>query len=230
MRNINFLFLSLILGISILIPLAKGHSETRLSVRDLLNRMKGAFDDIRDYQMDVEIRSPEDSHSFQIERFKYTFKRPDHIRIDMKSPHRDMILVYPGPGGKVLIRPGGWARSFTFSLSSDNFLLRDSSGQRIDQTDLGLLIENISLSIEEAGEGHLEISETGRWIRIVLLADDHFRPGVITRYIFLIDRSSCMPVKVEEWTPQGNLKRVIIFKDLETNTGVGDSFFSLNEE
>ncbi len=54
-----------------------------------------------------------------------------------------------------------------------------SSGQRIDQTDLGLLIQNIARSVGREGDVPV-LAADGETV-IPVAADDHFRPGMVTR-------------------------------------------------
>jgi len=175
----------------------------------------------------MEVRTYGNDNSFKAEKFLYTFKKPKRIRLDLESPHPGMILVYPDHKGKVGVRPSGWARFLKLSLAPDSFLLKASSGQPIDQTDMGLLIGNISRSLADESHSRPELEEEGEFIRVQVLAENHFRKGVRTRYEFLIDKMKWLPVKVSESTPEGVLKRQVIFRSLRVNIGVKDSFFIL---
>lgn len=198
-----------------------------VNIQDLLKKMESAYAEVTDYQAKMEVRTYVNDHSFKAEKFRYTFKKPKRIRLDLESPHPGMVLVYPDHKGKVGIRPSGWARFFKLSLAPDSFLLKVSSGQPIDQTDLGLLIKNISKSLTDEQYSKPELEEEETTIRVQVLAENHFRKGVRTRYEFLIDKMKWLPVEVSESTPEGVLKRRVIFKDLRVNISVKDSFFKL---
>ncbi len=200
-----------------------------LDSESLLNKMEAAYAAVKDYQVDVEVRVYRRDTSFQTKRFLYTFKKPTWIRLDFELPHPGMVLVYPDKNGKVVIRPSGWTRFFKPHLSPDSFLLKDSSGQRVDQTDIGLLIRNISHSLTDQRRGPVEVSEDDGRIELRALADDHFRKGVVTRYRFFIDKELWLPAGVEELTPDSIYKRTVTFRNLRVNTGVSDSFFQLEE-
>jgi outer membrane lipoprotein-sorting protein len=178
----------------------------------------------------VEIKTRGDEGSFKTEKLLYTFKKPNRIRLDFKSPYRGTIVVYPDREGKVLVRPWGWSSLFTFHLEPDSFLLKNLWGQRIDQTDLGLLIKNISRSIREGREGPLELKEEQGLVRVQVLSENHFRPSLLTRYVFVIDKDMGLPVTIEESTPEGQLRRRIHFRNLRLNIGIADSFFELERE
>ncbi len=196
---------------------------TSKDIENLLEKMEGAYARVNDYQANMEIRTYGEDGSFKTKRFLYTFKKPKRIRLDFESPYAGMIVVYPDQNGKVVLR-----RFFTFHLAPDNYFLRDSSGQRIDQTDMGLLIEKIAQSLTDHRRGPLETTENEKEIRIEVVADDHFRKGVVTRYRFFIDKRIFLPVRVEESTPGGLLERTIVFRSLRTNPEVPDSFFQLD--
>jgi len=189
----------------------------------LLKKMEGAYAGVKDYQANMEIRTYRKDGSYKTKRFLYTFQKPNRIRLDFESPYAGMIVIYPDREGKVVLR---WF--FTIHLTPDNSFLEDSSGQRINQTDMGRLIEKITQSLTDHRRGPLEITEDEKEIRLRVVADDHFRQGVITRYEFVIDKKLFLPVRVEESTPAGLLERTIVFRSLRTNIGVPDSFFQLN--
>jgi outer membrane lipoprotein-sorting protein len=197
------------------------------NIQDLLNKMESAYAEVTDYQVKMEVRTYSNNHSYKAEKFLYTFKKPKNIRLDLESPHPDMILVYPDHKGKVGVRPSGWASFIKLSLDPDSFLLKVSSGQTIDQTDMGLLIKNISKSLTDEQYSRPELLDEGTTIRLLVLAENHFRKGVRSQYEFFIDKIKWLPVEVREYTPDKILERQVIFKDLRTNIGVKDSFFQL---
>ncbi len=201
--------------------------EVQLDADSILKRMDSAYAAVKDYRTEVEVKIYEGRESFDAEKFLYTFRKPNGIRLDFESPHSGMVIVYPDKSGKVSVRPGGVAHIFQFHLSSGNPLIRGSSGQRIDQTDLGLLIKNIAHSLTDQARGPVEIEEDGD-IRIRVLAVNHFQEGIVTLYHFFIDKHLWLPVKVEESMPNGQLERTITFRNLRINTGVSDSFFQVD--
>jgi outer membrane lipoprotein-sorting protein len=194
-------------------------------LQDLLQRMEAAYEGVEDYQTHVEIKTRRPGGSFTTRRALYTFKKPHWIRLDFETPHSGTVLVYPDPTGKAAVRPAGWTRFFKLHLSPDNVLLRVAPGQRVDQTDLGLLIRNIFHSLTDRRHGKIEVAEDSGEIRIRVLSDDHFRQGVLTRYEFFVDRRLWLPTRVDESHPRGTLTRTVIFRDLKINIGIPDSFF-----
>jgi len=190
--------------------------------------MEAAYAQVNDYTTKVEVRTYKRDGSFETEKFLYSFKKPKWIRLDFESPHAGMIVVYPDKNGRVAVQPSGLAHLLKFHLAPDSRLLKGSSGQRIDQTDLGLLIRNISHSLTDQQRGPEEITEENGYARIRVLAADHFRENVNTLYQFFIDKKLWLPAAVEEFTPDGRLERSITFGELRINNGMPDSFFQLD--
>ncbi|HKK02192.1 MAG TPA: hypothetical protein VJ955_08495, partial [Desulfuromonadales bacterium] len=171
-------------------------------LEEIVSRMKSAYARVNVYRVDTEVTTYRDGRVAERRRFIYTFEKPNRLRIDMESPHRGMILLYPDAHGKVLVRLGGWVSFVHFQLSPDSRLLANAAGQRIDQTDFGLLIRNIARSLTDPRRGPPVLTtEDGKWI-LEVVAEDHFRKGVLTRYRFTIDRATDLPVEIQESTPE----------------------------
>jgi hypothetical protein len=199
-------------------------------VAAIIAKMKGAYAQVEGYRTDAEVEEYHEGRIAETRRFIYTFKKPDHVRIDMESPHPGLVLVYPDEGGKVSIKPGGLAHFFKLRLAPDNPLLTRRTGQRIDQTDMGLLIRNIEHSLTDRRYGKIAISGDNGRVVLDVLAADHFLPGIRTRYLFFIDEKTWLPTEVDELTPDGVLKRKVIFRDLKIMAGIPDKFFQLDGE
>jgi outer membrane lipoprotein-sorting protein len=200
-------------------------SAAALDAGEIIRNMEAAYGKVEDYRMGVEVTTFADDGSASIEKFLYSFKKPDRIRLDFEKPHPGLVVIFPDEKGKVFVRPPGLAHLFAFHLSPESRLLAVSPGQRIDQTDLGLLIRNIADSLTDRRLGPLTLTEEGSVIRVRVLAADHFLPGVATLYRFLIDRTVWLPIGVEEETPSGRKKRTVAFVHLRTNVGIPDEFF-----
>jgi outer membrane lipoprotein-sorting protein len=194
-------------------------------VETVLKKMEAAYEEVKDYQADVEVKIYKKDGTFKTERSLYTFKKPKSIRLDFVSSHPRMILVYPDRNGKVLMRLPGLLPIFTFHLMLDDPLLETPSGQRIDQTDLGLLTKNIRHSLTDQRRGPVSISEDKDTLQIQVLANDHFREGVETAYRFLISKEKWLPAEVGRSTPMGVQEGRIIFRNLRININVPDSLF-----
>jgi outer membrane lipoprotein-sorting protein len=197
-----------------------------LEPTDLLKKVVTIYERLQDFQARVEVKFYKNKNSPpNIKKFLYTFKKPNRVRLDLDSPNPGMVIIYPDKQGKAFVQPPGMARFLELHLSADNPLLTGESGQRIDQMGLGLLLENIRHSLTDRRRGPVEIKETNEEVRIRVLADDHFNPGMTTLYQFIFDKKSWLPVKVEESTPEGRLRRVITYETPKLNSGVPDALF-----
>jgi outer membrane lipoprotein-sorting protein len=220
MRKHSFTYSMLLFLHLALLPLA--HAE---QLETVIQKMEAIYATVTDYQSTVEVTSTSQDGSLTREKFLYTLRKPKQIRIDFEVPHPGTVVIYSNKDGKVRVRPWGAKGLFELHLDPDSFLLRLSSGQRVDQTDLGLLIAKIRESVEEHRRGPVELSESESAVEISVAADNHFREGVTTRYRFSIDKRTWLPVQIEESSFEGAFERRILFLDLRTNIGVPDSTF-----
>jgi outer membrane lipoprotein-sorting protein len=221
MRKLSFTY-PMLLVLHLTLPLHLAHTA---QMESIIQKMEAAYATVTDYQSTVEVTSAGQEGSLSRENFLYTFKRPKRMRIDFEVPHPGMVVIYSNKDGKVRVRPWGAKGIFELHLDPDSFLLRLNSGQRVDQTDLGLLIAKIRESMKEHRRGPVELSESENAVEMSVVADNHFREGVTTRYRFSIDKKTWLPVQIEESSFEGAFERRILFLDLRTNIGVPDSTF-----
>jgi len=195
--------------------------------KEIVGKMAAAYAGIESYRTDTEVQEYRNGRLAETQRFLYTFRKPDHIRLDMKSPHPGLILVYPNKQGKATVKPGGWGGFLRFNLSLDSGFLKNSTGQRLNETDFGLLIRNIRHSITDGRQGDVKIAMENGLILVQVLADDHFRSGSKTRYRFFVDSQLWLPAEVEEFTPDGIIKRRVIFRNVRTSIPASEDIFRI---
>jgi outer membrane lipoprotein-sorting protein len=195
----------------------------------IIEKMQVAYANVEQYQTETEVQTYRGGKVVETRRFLYTFRKPNHIRLDFEAPHRGMILVYPDEDGRVLVKPGGWLSFLKLRLAPDSARLRSPAGQRIDQTDLGLLIQNIARSLTDRRRGEMKVNAQGGRTEIEVLAEDHFLPGVLTLYRFTVDEASWLPVEVQELTPDGVPKRQVSFGNLKTSISVPEGHFRIGD-
>jgi len=196
-------------------------------IMDIITKMETAYEKVEEYQAELKVSEYRNGQIIEMKRFRYTFKKPYHLRIDMESPHAGTVLVYPDKNGKVTVKPGGWAGFLELHLSLDNAFFKNIVGQRMDQTDLGLLVRNIARSLTDQRRGTIKISEQECCLLIEVLAVDHYLSGVLTLYRFSIDKMRWLPAGVEEFTPDGIIKRKGIILNLRTPIALPDDFFRI---
>jgi hypothetical protein len=222
----RYSFLCGVFSLLALAYLAEARSEINAS--NLVERMEKRYEGIKDYQVTIEVSTAIKDGSFDTQTFIYRFKKPMKIRLDFKAPHPGMVLVYPDPKGKVALRPWPLLPFIKMRLELDDPRILSPSGQRIDQTDLGLFIRKLSHSLTDQRRGPARIFQADGTAEIEVLAEDHFRPGIDTLYHFWIDEETSLPSKVEEREPGGRLKRTVLFRDWTLNMGLAEKVFQLN--
>lgn len=193
----------------------------------ILAKMEANYARVSSYQTEMEVREYRQGKYLQSKRFLYTFKKPNQLRIDMQYPQPGTVLVYPDKLGKVTLRPGGWTGFVTLHLAPDNSMLASGSGQRIDQSDFGLLLRNIRHSLTDQRRGEISLSEAEGRISIEVLAKDHFLPGVQTLYRFVFDSARGLPLEEHESTAKGVPKKVTTFGKLKTSISISEDFFAV---
>jgi len=218
------------IGVLLLAPLISFAQDPMQSdIESLLNRIQKAYSAVENYQVNVTVEAYRSYPNFDTKKFLYTFKKkPKQLRVDFDQPHPGAVIVYPDKDGEAIIQPFRWAPFIKLRLSPDSSLLKDLSGQTIDQTDFGTLIRNMSRSLTEERRGKTEIIAKEDRIEIRVLADDHFRKGVTTRYLFVIDPKSWLPAGVEERAADNTPRRSIFFRNLRINIDIPAGFFNLN--
>ncbi len=193
----------------------------------IVRTMEEAYGRVGDYRTLLVIKGLGGDESFRgVQKLLYTFKKPNKIRLDYEYPHRGMVVVFPDSGGKVAIRPPLFGGMLKLHLDPGSDLLEISPGQQIHETDLGVLIRNIAHTVTDMYLGDLKVTEESGYVRIHVLSDNPFRPGVPTRYVFTIDRRLSLPVAVRESTADNVLQRTVSYENLKLNSGIPDSVFS----
>ena len=224
-------WIPLALVLALLLPVgelwAGGTPARESEVVGILAKMEASYAKVPAYQTEMEVREYRKGKYVESKRFLYTFKKPNQLRIDMQSPQPGTVLVYPDKQGKVTLRPGGWTGFVTLHLAPDNSMLASGSGQRIDQSDFGLLLRNIRHSLTDRRRGEITLSEAEGRISIEVLADDHYLPGVQTLYRFVFDSARGLPLEEHEATPKGAPKRVTIFGKLKSSITIQEDFFAV---
>ncbi len=198
-------------------------SAERLDADSLINRMRAAYAAVEDYQAFVVATDFNEGRPSEPEEFLYSFKKPKRIRLDFETPHRGAVLVYPDKKGEVLVKLPGVEGILPLHLPPDSPRLM-MGGQRIDQTDMGLLIDNIARSLTHERAGSLTITETAQFLDVRVLALNHFAKDVITLYRFIIDKTLWLPIAVEQSNPHGVPQRTVKFEHLKINPGLSDQF------
>jgi len=66
------------------------------------------------------------------EVIRYFYKKPGYVRMEFITPHSGALLVYNPLSKTVRLRPFGFAKAFTLTLSPQNRLVRSARGHTAD--------------------------------------------------------------------------------------------------
>lgn len=211
----------------LLLSLPAGATGDTEAVDRILGKMRQAYGELTDYSMRVESETAVDGTS-ERQVLEYRFMKPHRIRIDFVSPHRGTALVV-SQDGRVFVRPGGFLKFLTLPLDVDNPLLQVSPGQRIDQTDLGLLIEKIERSLTVERKGEIRLRETPASAVLEVRAAAHFLPDLEACYLYTIAKDTWLPAEIVERIPGKGLERTVRFLEMRLNPGLSEAVFTLDE-
>jgi hypothetical protein len=196
-------------------------------------RLEAAWEGVRDYRALLVSTAWGGDGPPERTVLRYWFQKPDRLRLEFVSPRAGLVLVYPhGPDGprgepKARVQPGGLLRFLRLTLDPGSPRLAVAPGQRVDQTDLGLLVRNIARSLTAEARSVPLLWHSGDDVVAAVEAEAHFLPGVAARYAFRIDPTLWLPVGVREEIPTSGWVREVEFRELEVNPGLPEDLFRL---
>jgi hypothetical protein len=106
---------------------------------DPVARALQRFAQLQSYQVMVRSVSSQD----ETKVIRYSYRKPGHVRMDFSTPHAGAALIYNPGNGKVKLWPFGVGTFPVLNLSPTDSLITDENGHRVDQSDLGVLLNNI---------------------------------------------------------------------------------------
>jgi outer membrane lipoprotein-sorting protein len=160
---------------------------------------------------------------------RYSYRRPGFVRMDFVQPHRGTVLIYSPLTGKVRLWPFG-GRLFSLTLSPENRLVQSSTGQRVDRSDIGALLENVK-ALRGNGETKVlgeEPVNGATAVRLTVSGKGNFTVGRVHRYELWLDRGSLLPLKVVSRDLDNEIIETVAMDGLRINVGLGDELFNPN--
>ncbi|MGU7782411.1 LolA family protein [Burkholderia sp. PU8-34] len=158
----------------------------------------------------------------------YAYRRPGYIRMDFVAPHRGAVLVYDPVSRKVRVRPFGVHMPPALSLSPTNPLVRDPSGHRVDQSDVGELLRNVH-ALQEGGLTVTQGEETvgGRTaLRVTVTGAPARDVAGVHRYQLWLDTDDGFPLKVVSFADGDDQPlETVTLDDVEIDVAFPDHFF-----
>jgi len=190
---------------------------------DLLNNAVEYFHTVDSYRVTIH-----STHAEGDEHLRYYYRKPGFVRMEFIHPHAGAVLVYNPASKRVRLWPFGEGHFPELNLAPDNPLLRSSRDQQIDRSDVGALLENVSIL---CAEGHSEIlgeeSEDGHTlVHLVVTGSSNFALANLHSYELWLDSVNQFPVKVISRDRQNAIIETVIMQALEINLMLQDALFN----
>jgi outer membrane lipoprotein-sorting protein len=151
----------------------------------------------------------------KLEILRYYFRKPGHVRMEFVTPFNGAVLIYSPVTRQARLWPFGRHRFPALTLSPENRLIRSSSGQRVDRSDVGTLFENVKTL---RGHGNTEIGDIetvgSRETRRVTVVANGFSIDGVASYLLWLDLASGFPAKVMSYDSGGRLIESVEMQDL----------------
>ncbi|WP_198674902.1 DUF1571 domain-containing protein [Rhodoferax ferrireducens] len=181
---------------------------------DLLTDALERYGKVESYR--VTIRSV---HADAQEHLRYFFQKPGFVRMEFIRPHAGAVLVYSPSTRRVRLWPFGVGRFPELNLSPNNPLIQSSRKQRVDQSDVGVLLGNMQTLAQGGSQGspdeqalagrpvlHLRVTGAGDWT----VAGVH-------SYEVWLDAASLFPLKVISRDLQDVIIETVHMEDAEVD-------------
>ncbi len=189
---------------------------------DLVDAAIERYRKVESYQ--VTLRS---SYGDKTDIIRYAYKKPGFVRMDFVQPYKGAVLIYSPRTGNVRLRPFG-GRFLSLTLSPENRLVQSPSGQRVDRSDIGALLDNVK-ALQRKGETAVlgeEIVGEKKTVRFAVAGTGDFVVGGVHRYDLWLDSVTLLPVKVVSRDANDDVIETVVMDDLQINVKLGDELFN----
>jgi outer membrane lipoprotein-sorting protein len=165
------------------------------------------------------------------EIIRYAWQRPGRIRMEFEKPHKGARLIYVPDGdaeGRVYLWPFGGNLMPPMNLSPDNPLLQSPSGQRVDRSDIGTLLDNIR-SLAKSGRIDTlgDESVDGRAAtHVAVTGEANAALGKVHRYDVWFDDESDFPLKIVSRDADGAEIETVLMEDVVIDPEFPPRYFS----
>ena len=182
-----------------------------------------SYKSITSYQ--VTLRSK--GHRF-FEEIRYFYKS-GMIKMEFIKPFPGMILIYNPARKEVRLKPLKVA-GHVISFSPDNPMIRSSAGHRVDESDIGSLLDAVAM-LKANGETCVSGTQylpPGRdTLQVKITGSRSFSFRGVHQYNLWLDRETCLPLRVVSYDLKGELIEDLLLDDLRTDPDLPDDLFRL---
>jgi len=156
----------------------------------------------------------------------YRYQKPGYVRMDFVKPHKGAALVYRPDTGKVQLRPFGFSKFLKLTMKPSAKLILSPSGHRVDESDLGVLLENAQRLAQQGSVEILleEIKHETPMLVVKITGDPEILIDGVHSYLLWMDKSLKLPRIVEAYDDQEQLIEGLFIDDLRINPVFGDIF------
>ncbi|CNK25595.1 Uncharacterised protein [Yersinia frederiksenii] len=181
------------------------------------------FEQIQSYQVRVHSQSASGDST----AIRYSYLKPGYVRMDFAEPHSGATLVYNPDSGKVRLWPFGVGTLPVLSLLPSNSLIRDKSGHRVDQSDIGRLLHNIN-SLQQGGHtiivGEEKLAQQSV-LHLSVIGSARATIENVHRYDIWLENSQGFPVKVISYDADDQLLETVVMDAMVVNVHFPAHFF-----
>jgi outer membrane lipoprotein-sorting protein len=168
-------------------------------------------------------------HDGDREDIRYFYKKPGFIRMEFIRPHKGALLVYDPMEKTVRLRPFGFAKAFALSLSPDNSLVKSAQGHRVDESDIGALLQRVQ-RLQRHGQavvmGEERLNERDAVV-VRVEGEKGYAVEGVHRYLLWLDMTTLLPLKTTTYDNSGRQLEEVLMDDLEVGVPLADTLFNL---
>ncbi len=188
---------------------------------DLIDAAIARYRAVDSYQ--VTLRS---FHGDQSDIIRFSYKRPGFVRMAFVQPHEGAVLIYSPLTKDVRLWPFG-ETFFSLTFSPENRLVQSPTGQRVDRSDIGALLDNVK-ALQREGETAVLGEEMvgGRKTMWLAVSGTGKRvAGNVRRYELWLDSVTLLPLKVVSRDANNEIIETVVMDDLRINVRMPDRLF-----
>lgn len=189
------------------------------------------FDQMGSYQVRILSTSAKGERN----NIRYSYRKPGYVRMDFTEPHPGAVLVYNPSTDAVRLWPFGIGKFPVLNLSPTNSLIRDQSGHRVDQSDIGTLLRNIHSLQQSGGKTTVignetlpeqSISSKQSALHVSIRGPQGVTVSNVHRYEIWLESSHDFPLKVVSYDVNDQLMESVLMDAIVVNVHFPADFFT----
>ncbi len=220
-KTIRGLTGSIAILVAVFMPATVAHATT--GHPDPIMVAQHHFEQLESYQLRIHSQSALGDSTI----IRYSYLKPGYVRMDFVEPHSGAALAYNPVSGKVRLWPFGMGMLPVLSLLPTNSLIRDKSGHRVDQSDIGVLLGNIQ-RLQQGGKT-VVVGEEKLGQQPVLHMSITGPAGIsvdnVHRYDIWLENDQNFPVKVMSYDASEQLLETVVMDAMVVNLHFPAHFF-----